>query len=868
MTQTNKIVILEKQTRQSVLMTQLKQQPSITDTTYVSLNVFLNTLIHDERNQDWFTCAKIIQDKAQVSGILEKTLRYPVSIDHLMSFMLKMNDEGWTIDDCPETNPKEKALKLILNELWPHFQRRAQQWDQFNQLNLKHVTIYDHFYDYAIHQRLHKMVEKGLTLNHLPKKEPSVKLMFAKNPRSEAQACVQHMLSDDLPYDQQVVVCLDNDAQSNVEAFLIHHEIPYFRVNEHKTTAAFRLFTDLLKLRLEPNHSNLVTFIENDHVALPSRINAIQYLNAFSMDVGEILTPLNHVKSVFSNSTLGDVFDERSYLELEKKAEFELHFIRDNLATLMALDPHAYVLFIQNFFDIYIRFFKTFSDEDIQSINTIKTILEEGHSILETMKDPYEILLYLIEKQTITTKQSTGVILTDLKHAYVFGKTRAYFLGCTQDGYPQVTSNSGLFDDDYLSKIKGIEVQARYDDHMACLKDLRTAFDEVIYSYPMGNYEGKAQKLPYELEHYFEKMKVKAQAWKIAEKYPVPKNVPIVLSKTLAKKLYFPKDELYGSVSSFERFFKCPYQYFLSNGLGLRDQNDYDITNREMGNLMHAVLEEGVKEFGKQYSSSLRGTEEKRLSPYFEDMKRLFPKRTTTIELMRGRSIILLKLTLEFLDSREKNTVFSPYGTEKRFDEVIDVDGEYPLHLVGTIDRIDTMENGFMIIDYKSSNKILKENHVMEGTQLQLCTYLWIGKDHLKLGVPYGIFYFSFGQKSVVRTALNETELEKLWKDGRRFVGWLTDDPSPVDFDGSHHKGLSKKENNTYAFYGGSFKADAIILQMKTLYKLLMSEIADGRINKQNKDGSCMFCDFKSFCQFKGAPVKFAKINKDQSVLR
>jgi len=869
MTQHNKTIILEKQTRQSVLMDHLKNNPSIGDSTYVSLNVFLNTLIRDERDQDWFTCARLLEEHASVGGILETTLRFPITIDHLMAFMQTMADEGWTLDDLPNTKPKETALKKILTVLVPHFQRRASQWETFMNLpNPQDLTVMDHFYPYATTQRLKTMEKKGLKLETFPQFTPNISVKVAKNPRSEAQACVQDILSNALPYDEQVIICLDEALQDQAETFLIRHEIPYFRVNEHKATSAFKLFEDLLVLRKDPSWGSLLNLIENDRLDLPSRMALIDYIKTFKVDVLTVLTPFHHVSTAFENKVLKDIMDDRAYHKLEKKAELEISACRSLLTDLMNLDMKDYETFISGFFDLFVRSFKTFSESDVQSINRIKSLLESGHAQLKQMKDPYPVLIYLIGKQTLSTKQSSGVILTDLKHGFVFHKQKAYFLGCSQDGYPQYGSHSGLFDEDYLKVIKGYDPKARYDHHMERLKTLRHGFKDVVYSYPLGNFEGKAQKLPYELERYFEENKVKASAWRIAEKYPQPKSEKPVLDPQLANKLYFPKGELRGSVSSLERYFKCPYQYFLYTGIGLGSPDTTGLSNREIGNLLHLVLEEGVIEYGKAYASSLRNQEAKRLDPLIDALKTLFPHQDQTIELMRERTIVLLKLSLEFLESRERNTLFSPQATEMSFDAVIDLGKGIPLHLVGFIDRVDTMDTGFMIIDYKSSTKSLKENAVMEGVQLQLCTYLWMGEQILGLKSPYGAFYFSLGQSNITVLANDPTDPEKIWKNGRRFSGWLTGDPAPVDLDGTHHTSLTRKENGDYTFTGGAYKAPAIEERMKELYQQLIDDLSDGIIAKRNKAGSCQYCPYKTFCQYKGTAVKLSKITKDTSVLR
>ena len=869
MTQNHKTIILEKQTRQSIIMEDLKTALSISDTSYVSLNVFLNTLIRDEREQDWFKCARLLQEQASKAGILEGTLRFPISTDHVLGFIQLMADEGWTLDDLPDQKPKEGAIKKILEVLVPVFQRRTQQWDLFMSMtDPESVTVYEHFYPYSIAKRLEAMTHQGMQLRRLPQVEPEITVKFAKNPRSEAQACVQDILSNPLPYDQQVIVCLDEGLQNQVETFLIRYDLPYFRVNEHKATSAFKLFTDLLQVRLEGSHEALMNLVENDRLDLPSRMNLIEYLKAFDVDVKTALNPFTHVETAFSDSLLGQIADAKAYKKLERKAEQEINLLRPKLQRLMALDPKDYESFIQGFFEFYVTLFTAYSEEDVQSINRIKALLEQGHAELKQMEDPMTILMYLISKQTISTKQNTGIILTDLSHAAIFGKTRFYFLGCTQDGYPQVPTHSGLFDEDYLRAIKGYDSKDRYDYHMTMLNKIRHSAKEIVYSYPLGSYEGKAQKLPYDLESYFEQHKVKASAWKIAEHYPEPTPKSVSLDPSLAHPLYFPHNELRGSVSSFERYFKCPYQYFLYTGIGLSSPDTFSLSNRELGTLLHYVLEEGVKEYGKHYASTLRGQEAQRIAPLIEALKRLFPHQKQAIELMRQRTEVLLKLSLEFLESRERNSLFSPYATEKSFDKVVDLGKTVPLRLVGFIDRIDITEDGFMIIDYKSSTKTLKENLVMAGAQIQLCTYLWMGHEALELKTPYGAFYFSLGQSAIPLAANDSNDPECLWKKSRLFNGWLTGDPHPVDLDGSHHKGLSLKNGTDYSFYGGSFKADAIIDQMKTLYGTLIDDLGNGTIIKRNKAGSCQYCPYRSFCQYKGSAIKIPSVTKADSVLR
>ena len=155
-------VILEKQTRQAVLLRELSQQASIGNVSFVSLNVFLNTLERDERNKDWFEAALTLQKNAHLAGILEATCRYPITTDHVMTFIHRMADEGWTLNDLPEHTPKDQALKAILNVMVPKFDRRVRQWAAFEAKDLSSVAVYQHFYPSPIQRRLTQLAHRGL----------------------------------------------------------------------------------------------------------------------------------------------------------------------------------------------------------------------------------------------------------------------------------------------------------------------------------------------------------------------------------------------------------------------------------------------------------------------------------------------------------------------------------------------------------------------------------------------------------------------------------------------------------------------------------------------------------------------------------
>lgn len=664
-------------------------------------------------------------------------------------------------------------------------------------------------------------------------------------------------------------MCLDSNQQDVVERFLIDHAVPYTRTSDHQGTAAIRLFGDLVNLCVRPNRENLLHLIQNDRLNVAHRLSLVHYLNHFKPELTELLVPLTQVKSAFEDPTLLAIADQKSLTQLETRAEFAMQSIRSLVSHVIGLKALPYADWIEAVFDRYVQTFKSFSETDIQSINAVKGLLEEGHAFLSVMPDPIPVLMYRLEKLTLSSKASSGVVLTDLRHSMVHGAKRLYLLGCTQDGYPQVPTQSGLFDDDYLRRIKGYDARRDYELHLSQLDALRHSTDEVIYSMALGSYDGKAQKWPAALEAEFERNGTKPKAWLLSETFAsLDEQVPQIHPST-AQRLFFNENTLSGSVSSFERYFKCPYQYFLFTGIGLGNAESYGLSNREIGNLMHKILEEGIKTHGKAYAQALQGHESALVSPYITALKRLYPHDEARMELLRERTVVLLKLSLEFLADREVNTAFMPTMTEQKFDEIIDLDRPIKLHLRGTIDRIDTIPGGFVVLDYKSSTKRLDEKAVDCGVQLQLVTYLWMGRRVLNLNSPYGMFYFSLGQGNVNSIANTPDKTpEVLWKEGRQLNGWVLESPQALDFDTTHTRGLSIKKDGGVSVYGGMFDADAIERLVKKHYTALIDELSEGQLPKRNLAGSCQYCDYRFFCQFKKDPMKLKKISRESSALR
>ncbi|MGH2753545.1 MAG: ATP-dependent helicase [Actinomycetota bacterium] len=174
---------------------------------------------------------------------------------------------------------------------------------------------------------------------------------------------------------------------------------------------------------------------------------------------------------------------------------------------------------------------------------------------------------------------------------------------------------------------------------------------------------------------------------------------------------------LHSSYSRYSTYENCALQYLLGQVLGLDPESTYQMA---FGSLIHNLLED---------------LENKKLEPDLESLvaegerrwrDEAFPAGAVTAYLRREmRRILELYL-------RSEHGQHEVIATERPFE--LDLNG---WHISGRIDRIDRLDGGIRLIDYKTSNRKKWPREAKED--LQLATYLLacVRNDDLKqLGEP------------------------------------------------------------------------------------------------------------------------------------
>lgn len=233
--------------------------------------------------------------------------------------------------------------------------------------------------------------------------------------------------------------------------------------------------------------------------------------------------------------------------------------------------------------------------------------------------------------------------------------------------------------------------------------------------------------------------------------------------------------ELYGtplrlSVSALERYRQCPYSYFLTYGLRLRERSLYQMEAVDVGQFYHSAIEQ-FSNYLLEHQISWQSLDAAQTRAIMAQIvAQLAPAIQNEILLSSGRYRYLchrLQKNLErsalLLMEHGKRGDFVPVALEADFGTSgsklprwnITLKDGTTLALAGRIDRIETASRGdrcyLRVIDFKSGSQKLSLSDIYYGLKIQLLTYLQVALDYyqqlLPPGgelLPAGVLYYFF----------------------------------------------------------------------------------------------------------------------------
>ena len=332
------------------------------------------------------------------------------------------------------------------------------------------------------------------------------------------------------------------------------------------------------------------------------------------------------------------------------------------------------------------------------------------------------------------------------------------------------------------------------------------------------------------------------------------------------------------SVSRLEQFASCPYRHFIDYGLRPVKQEDFTFENSDAGTFFHAALEQYVKRAGKDekwpyftpeqvedYMDAICAelTEEWNDSPLREDAVGEWTGEGYLRRAHRAAQVITrFAMNSEFRTIATEQTFGVPDGLPPI--EITLADGSRA-SIRGTIDRIDTWENGegiwLRIVDYKSREKKLDPGRMDTGEQLQLMIYLKAASDFMPRARLAGAMYFPVVDREVETAVDDPAQIESDRLSDVRMKGLVTAreevvramdrDITPYSLDKVFNKDGTVSKHAPWAVEEETLRA----LMNAAVEKAgeLCGRMRDGEIEASPGEDSagsvCRYCEYRAICR-------------------
>ncbi len=266
--------------------------------------------------------------------------------------------------------------------------------------------------------------------------------------------------------------------------------------------------------------------------------------------------------------------------------------------------------------------------------------------------------------------------------------------------------------------------------------------------------------------------------------------------------LAFKGDTLFSSSSSFEKYVECPFKYYCSNVLKLRENPTSQFRANNVGSFVHYILEKLIThaiptdpDVPPADDDELIRLAQKAIDDYIADFAKTCPPSMISSNRMQHLysrlktiALILVKNTVEeFSKSEFRPAYFElPIKSKEKDAEdnktpsslVIKLEKGKSISFSGTIDRVDiykkTNDDGSVqdvyvrVVDYKTGKKTFSISDVEQGVNLQMLLYLFalcrssssefkkaIGTPEDKSPLPAGVVYLSAPIKSIAAADYN-----------------------------------------------------------------------------------------------------------------
>ena len=384
------------------------------------------------------------------------------------------------------------------------------------------------------------------------------------------------------------------------------------------------------------------------------------------------------------------------------------------------------------------------------------------------------------------------------------------------------------------------------------------------------------------------------------------------LSKLKAEAL-FGKGKKY-SITTLEKYNKCPFSYYLEKGLKAMPQEVKRVEKSHLGSLAHAAIcefcrevEKGatsISEIHKNWTSLTEENANLLIESIMQKMRDKILKRVNSdknqIEYLLLRCERTLKKSVDTIRKSLSLGGYTAVCYEKDFEVNIDWKNE-TVTLFGTIDRIDVMEKlsenraDIRIVDYKTGHKKFSIASIVNKLDMQLVLYAIAAQKMYEQGridtanpdlSPRiaAIMYNKINDDMVKLDSSDLSLAEKMIKSKNKLDGVLILDDNEsqlTDMDETLANGLESEYLNISFKKDGTLSSSSQVTTRETFDDLCRfmeksvidthNSIKSGDISispyKNGQASPCSYCDYAEVCMFDGIGKYRKLIKKDNAAL-
>ncbi|MFV0380081.1 MAG: PD-(D/E)XK nuclease family protein [Anaerorhabdus sp.] len=725
-----------------------------------------------------------------------------------------------------DSTNQEKELKqlVIMCSKLDHFEKDLKNIEILDDEYIFYPEYLKSTFEYDIKEKLIKNGAVQITDDPYEKLE----YRYALNYRQEIEAIAQDIISKKIMAEDVNIILCDNQYIKIIKDVFSYYNIPTTLSTSTIINPYINKFIKVINFAFMKDLESLMELLKEDY--LSEALKDYSFPKRFTSSVTEFLNYQPKFQEQEPTKIINAFELKNLKIQEEKFFNFKESIKEELLFYINTIDP---IEILDTIFNKLAK--QALNNNENYLLLPLQKSINEVYTMIKSLEDLH-IFSKLINKNTSNTISDGGVMISDIK-SYVLKREYSYIVGFHQKNYPNFKVRTQIFDEAYLQSTSLPSLQKRLEIHNSQIKWIFSSGKHIIATFPLMDYNGKTfQKINELPEPLMFNLSINDQDYRRT----------FTLDKELSNKLFFKENKLYGSVSSFERYFNCHYAYFLEKGLKIKAVDNNKLQSNKYGTLIHSILENTLKANDDPKVSILDLTEE-----YFNDLLLLYPNEKDYINMSKNNLIETIEKIINLLQIYQKETKLNNHHFEYNFTKELN---DNKIVLRGIIDRVDTSDSQVRVIDYKSSSKSLSIKEILSGIQLQLLTYLSQAVQEFNKD-PDGTYYFSINPSNIKKDNikdldfLDDPEVRQIdFKKNNKFSGFsFSNEKDEVEH-------LFSTRKSSYSFE----KVQGFLLEA---YKFLYENLQDGNIELNPYKKACEFCDYKSICHFKGSGFEYNYIS-------